>query len=245
LSTATHDIVQKLRQDILLLEGYKIPETGAPDIPIGPLAEAFPNQRFPTGKLHEFIAPTFQKAAATGGFVSALAGALMAKGGQCVWITRNRKTFPPGLTTFGIAPDRVVFCDIQKEKHLLWATEEALKSRGLVAVIAEAPDISYTNSLRLQLAIEESLTTGFLLRATPRNTQPIASTARWRVSPCRSRSPIPGLTRVGHPRWTIQLERVRNGHAGIWELEWSAGRLQPIPPALQPLPIEKQHRNTG
>ena len=224
------DIIQKLRQELLLLEGFKPAETGAPDIPIGPLAEAFPNHRFPTGKLHEFLAPSPQKAAASGGFISALTSALMAKGGDCVWIAKRRKVFPPGLAAFGIQAHRVVFCDIQNEKHLLWATEEALQCKGIAAVIAEVPDIGYTASLRLQLSIEESRVTGFLLRQSPKALQPIASAARWRVSPIRSRSPIPSLRRVGFPSWSVQLEKVRNGRTGTWELEWRAGRLQNFHP---------------
>jgi protein ImuA len=188
---ASDDTITKLRQEILLLEGFKAPETGAPEIFIGPMADAFPNKIFPTGKLHEFIAPTIQKAAASGGFVAALSGTLMSSGGDCIWISRNRRIFPPGLAAFGIQPHRVVFCDIKKEKHLLWAAEEALQCKGIAAVVAEVPDISYVNSLRLQLSIEESRVTGFLLRYTGKNTQPIASAARWRVSPARSSSPIP------------------------------------------------------
>jgi protein ImuA len=226
VSVTSNDIITRLRQDILRLQGYKAPETGAPLLSIGTLADAFPNRTFPTGKLHEFIAPSLQKAAASGGFVAALAGSLMTGGGDCIWISRNRKIFPPGLTAFGIQPHRLVFCDIRREKHLLWAAEEALQCKGIAAVVAEVPDIAYMHSLRLQLAIEESRVTGFLLRYTSRITQPIASTARWRVSPIRSRSPIPDLTRVGYTRWRVELEKVKNGRPGIWDLEWSDGKFQ-------------------
>jgi|SRR6185437_1694124 len=227
------------------MEGYKGPEAGAIDIPVGPLTDAFPNSRFPTGKLHEFLAPTPQKAASSGGFISALAGALMVKGGNCVWISKRRKIFPPGLTTFGIAANQVVFCDIHHEKHLLWAAEEALQCKSIAAVVAEIAEITYIASLRLQLAIEDSHVTGFLLRQSAKALAPIASAARWRVSPAPSRSTIPDLRRIGFPSWTVQLEKVRNGRPGIWDLEWRAGRLQSLLPEKQPLRIVEQRRKTG
>lgn len=245
MSATCNDTIQRLRRELLLLEGYKPPETGASEVPIGPLAEAFPNRRFPTGKLHEFIAVTPQQAAASGGFICTLAGALMARGGESIWITKSRRIFPPGLATFGIPAHRVIFCEIRNEKHLLWATEEALRCKGVTSVIAEIADIDYTGSLRLQLAIDESRVTGLVLRQTTRQPIPIASTARWRISPSRSRSPIPDLTRVGYPSWTVQLEKVRNGRPGSWQLEWRAGRLQSIHTVKNTLPRLEPRRNTG
>lgn len=227
------------------MEGYKPPETGAPDIPIGPLAEAFPNRRFPTGKLHEFIATTPQQSAASGGFICTLAGTLMDKGGEAIWITKHRRIFPPGLHTFGIPAHRIIFCEIRNEKHLLWAAEEALRCKGVTSVIAEIAETNYTASLKLQLAIDESRVTCMLLRQTTKQPPPIASTARWRISPVRSRSPISDLMRVGYPSWTIQLEKVRNGHPGSWQLEWRAGRLQPIFPAHNAVPLLEPRRKTG
>ena len=245
MSAVSNDTIQRLRQELLLIEGYKAPESDAPDIPIGPLADAFPNRRFPTGKLHEFLAGTVQQAAATGGFISTLAGALLGQGGEAIWIAKKRRVFPPGLGAFGIAAHRIIFCDIRNEKHLLWVTEEALRCTGISAVIAETADIGYTASLRLQLAIDESRVTGFLLRQSSTQLPPIASAARWRISPARSRSPIPGLIRVGCPCWTIELEKVRNGRPGLWQLEWRAGRFQPIEPATVALPYPERRRKTG
>ena len=38
----------------------------------------------------------------------------------------------------------------------MWAIEEALKCDGLAAVIGEMKELSFTNSRRLQLAVEKS-----------------------------------------------------------------------------------------
>ena len=42
-----------------------------------------------------------------------------------------RTIFPPALKSFGIAPDKIIFIDLKKEKEILWAMEEALKCDGL------------------------------------------------------------------------------------------------------------------
>ena len=90
--------------------------------------------------------------------------------------------FPPALAAFGVEPDRVVFIDVQREKDMLWAMEEALKCRGLAAVIAEVREISFAESRRLQLAVESSRVTGFLLRSDPRKLNTTTCVARWQVS---------------------------------------------------------------
>ena len=92
----------------------------------------------------------------------------MQPGGACIWISAARKIFPPGLKAFGIEPDRVIFVDLKREKDVLWATEEVLKCEGLAAVASEIRELSFTVSRRLQLAVEKSRVTGFILRDNPR-----------------------------------------------------------------------------
>jgi protein ImuA len=238
-----NDIIRQLEREILSLQGFKPPAAGIVDVGLGPITAAFPNAVFPTGAIHEFISTGPENAAVSGGFVAGLTGSLMGSGGACVWITSARKIFPPGLKTFGIEPDRVIFVDVKKEKEGLWVMEEALKCEGLGTVICEIPEISFTASRRLQLAVEQSRMTGFLLRHNPRNLNTIACIARWRISPLASES-IPGMPGVGFPRWNVELEKVRNGHPGSWQMEWSAGRFHPIVPETPALPQEER-RKTG
>jgi protein ImuA len=226
------DIISQLRKDILLLQGFKPPAPGAMDFGLGAIAGAFPNAVFPTGVIHEFLSTGVESAAASGGFVAGLTGSLMGSSGACIWITAGRKIFPPGLKTFGIEPDRVIFVDVRKEKEVLWVMEESLKHEGLAAVIGEMQEISFTASRRLQLAVEQSRVTGFLLRHNPRNVNAIASVARWHITPLAS-SPEASLPGVGFPRWNVELVRVRNGQPGTWQMEWSAGRFHTIVPAAR------------
>src|SRR5579872_1934997 len=218
------DILRQLRQEILLRQGFRPPSAATIDVGLGPVAAAFPQRVFPTGAMHELLSDGPEEAAATSAFSAAVAGRLMSRGGACIWISQCPKLFPPGLAAFGVDPDRVVVMQARREKDLLWIMEEALKCEGLACVIGEIREVSAIASRRLQLSAEQSRVTGFLLRDAPRNRNPIAAVARWQIRPIASEAgPLPG---VGHPRWQVDLLRIRNGQPGSWILEWRAGRFQ-------------------
>jgi protein ImuA len=243
MSVTKKDIITALQREILPLQGFKPPSNHRADVGIGPIADAFPNAVFPTGAIHEVLSAGTQNAAAACGFVAALVARLMVNGGACVWIGSAQKIFPPGLKTFGIEPDRVIFMNFRKEQQALWAMEEALKCEGLAAVIGEIRAISFIASRRLQLVVEQSRVTGFLLRHDPNNINPIASVARWHITPLVSELE-PGMPGIGHPRWNIELSRVRNGRPGVWQMEWQAGLFQSISQPVSALPVENR-RKTG
>ena len=219
-------IIRQLQKEILPLQGFKPPTAGrAVDFDLGPLERAFPNGRFPTGAMHELISRSPEQAAATSGFLAALLAPLLKRGGVCLWIGNMQPIFPPGLALFGIQPDRLLFVRPAKEKDLLWTIEEALKCEALAAVVGEIREIGFTDSRRLQLAVEHSRVTGFLLRHAPATLATVAAVARWAITPLPS-AVEEGLPGVGFPRWQVSLQKVRNGTPGVWQLEWSAGRFR-------------------
>jgi protein ImuA len=223
------DIIQRLEREILPLQGFKPPKGGgAVDFGLGPMHAAFPNGHFPTGVVHEFLSTTAEGAAASAGFMGGLMGTLMRGGGAALWIGNARKLFPMALKSFGIEPDRVVFVELARPKDMLWVMEEALKCEGLAAVVGEIPEIVFTASRRLQLAVEQSRVTGFLLRHQARTLGVNACVARWRVSPLASETE-PGLLGVGFPRWNVELLKIRNGRPGVWPVEWARGRFREVP----------------
>jgi protein ImuA len=222
-------IISQLRQDILLWQGFKPPTDGQKEeIGLGPLEAAFPNGVFPKGALHEFLTERPEHAAASIGFIAGLLQVLMQAGGACLWIGVSRTVFPPALQAFGVEPDRIIFVDLKQEKDVLWAMEEGLKCEGLSAVIAEVQDISLTASRRLQLAVEKSKVTGFILRNDPRKLSTTACVARWKITPLASVLDA-GMPGVGFPRWNVELLKVRNGNPGSYKIEWSDNRFVPLP----------------
>jgi protein ImuA len=220
-------IVSQLQQDILLLQGFKPANNTDVDFRLGPIKEAFPNGSFPLGAIHEFLSSEKESLASATGFISGLISPLMQTGGISLWISSARTLFPPALISFGINPDRIIFIDLKKENHVLWAMEEALKCGALTAVVGEIQEISFTASRRLQLAVELSKVTGFILRRKATNINTTACVSRWKISSLPSHS-INSLPGIGYPCWKVELMRMKNGRPGVWDIRWEDGRFLPL-----------------
>lgn len=222
------EIVSRLRQDILSLEGFRPPSAGmTTNFGLGPLEQAFPNGQFPVGAIHEFLSCGPEESSACSAVIAGIVRTLLQNGGVCFWISYTRRIYPPALYLFGIQPDRVVFIDVRVQKDVLWVAEEALKCEGVAAVICESQQLSFMESRRLQLAVEQSRVTGFILRKDVKAITTNACVARWRVSPrlSRLRAGMPG---VGYPQWHVELLKVRNGNPGSWDMEWRHRQFQLI-----------------
>jgi protein ImuA len=205
-----------------------------------PFSEAFPNHTFPVGALHEFSSYEAVSAASTGGFIASLTGKLIKNDGICLWVSREKKVFPPGLKQFGLTPDRIIFITTSNQKELLWIIEEALKCESLTAVIGEIKQLTFTESRKLQLAVERSGVTGFIHRFMPSGENAVACTARWKITPLQSDidDDLPG---VGYPYWDIQLLKVKNGKPDSWQIGWRNGQFQAISEENLPISINERH----
>ena len=234
------EVIRKLREEIRAIEG-SVPSRQDPGVYFGlkPVEAAFPENRFPVGAVHEFSSQEATEAASTNGFIAGLLGRLMQKGGFCLWVSSERTVFPPGLKRFGVEPDRIIFIDVQREKEVLWAVEQGLKCNALVAVVGELKEIGFTDSQRLQLAVEQSRVTGFLHRYQPRGEHNLACAARWKITPILSGSEN-GMPGVGFPRWRVELIKVRNGRSGVWQLEWKGGEFHHIPLYEESIGLSKE-----
>jgi protein ImuA len=238
--TSRSDIIAQLQRDLLPLQGVKtMLKNSALDAGLGSIKNAFSNASFPLGVIHEFIAAGEEDASATGGFVSGIIAALMRNSGALIWISASRTIFPPALQLFGIAPDKIIFVDLQKEKEILWVMEEALKCKGLAAVVGEMQDLNFTASRRLQLAVEQSKVTGFVLRKNPRSINTTACVTRWQIKSAASELSA-GMPGVGFPRWNVELLKVRNGTPGKWQVEFAAGKFRLISTAIAIPLIQKK-----
>jgi protein ImuA len=222
------DIIAQLKKEILPLQGFKANLLStAVDMGLGPIKFAFANAVFPLGAVHEFICADAEEKAATGGFIAAIISKIMQESGVTIWISTSRALFPPALKGFGIDPDKIIFVDLKREKDILWVMEEALRCEGLATVVGEMKELDFTASRRLQLAVEQSRVTGFVLRHHSRYLNTTACITRWKISSLASslEHSLPG---VGFPRWQVELLKVRNGKPGTWQMEWIGGRLRHI-----------------
>ncbi|MGE0588532.1 MAG: ImuA family protein [Cyclobacteriaceae bacterium] len=220
--TSKAQILSQLQSDILRFQGFKPADHLVQSAWLGAINQSFPNATFPTGAVHEFLAPGIEEMAPTSGFVSAVASHLMKSNGVAMWISQRQWMFPPSFKTFGVEPDRILFVKTSNEKESLWVTEEALKCGALTVVVSELCDLSFTASRRMQLAVEQSKVTGFVLRYIYRRLSTNACVSRWQISSLPSES-IDGLPGIGFPKWKVELLRIRNGHPGAWEVQWNNG----------------------
>lgn len=246
MDAAKAHIITQLKKDIHCLQGFKNTRGNTVlDTGLGVIKNAFPDAEFPLGAVHEFIAAGREDATATTGFVSGLLAALMQEQGAAIWISNQRNIFPPALKLFGLHPERIIFIQLTKEKEILWAMEEALKCKGLVAVVGEIPELSFMVSRRLQLAVEQSQVTGFILRNNPRKINITACVTRWKITTLPSALPA-GMPGVGFPKWNVELLKVRNGKPGKWEIEFAAGCFRHIAEtlAIKAIPLSQQ-KKTG
>lgn len=239
MNIAKKNIIDGLKKDLLVMQGIsQASPNNLVDKAIGEMKFAFPNHSFPVSAVHEFIAEK-NDAAATMGFVGVLLAALMNSKGVAIWISAKHSVFPPALQGLGITPDNVLFIYLRDDRQIVWAMEEALKCKGLAAVIGEIKDLNFTTSRRLQLSIEKSLVTGIVLRSNTGRLQTNACVSRWRVKPMPSALPgrMPG---VGFPRWEVELLKIRNGHPGKWNIEFRGGRIRYINPSTTVLLEQKK-----
>jgi protein ImuA len=225
---AKRDIIDKLQTDILRMQGFKPANTDHDNTGLHFMKSAFPNGIFPTGCIHEFLTTDKENASASEGFIAALLSGLTGNQGSTVWITassNNTKVFPPALRMFGLDPERFIFIQARNEKDILWIMDEALKCSKLSAVIGEVQKISFMESRRLQLAVEQSKVTGFVLPKS-HNVGTTACVSRWKIEPVPGAT-VDDLPGIGYPKWNVKLLRMRNGRSGEWNIEWNEGRFVP------------------
>lgn len=220
--TAFKTIIAQLQADILRLQGFRPGSDALDTSGLDFMNAAFPNGVFPTGCIHEFMTTSLENTSASGGFIAGLLSGIMNNIGTTVWISQSRKIFPPALNSFGVDPERFIFMNVTREKDILWVMEEALKCASLSAVIAEVRNLSFTESRRLQLAVEHSKVTGFTLRNAG-NPGTTACVSRWQIKQLPS-EPFDSLPGLGYPKWNVKLLRMRNGKPGEWNIEWKEGK---------------------
>jgi protein ImuA len=223
-----NDIIRDLYRKILPLQGYREPSSDVPiDFGLGPIQAAFPNGNFPRGAIHDFLSSDQEQDAATCAFISGILGTLMERGGVSVWIGPPGVTYARGMALYGLEAHRVIFVTAPTPLKALWVMEESLRCDRFIAVVGEIPDLSFIASRRLQLAVEQSRVTGFLLRHQSRQKHPVASVAQWRITgiPTQSQDGRPGR---GFPRWRVELLKIRNRQPNACEIEWMVNHFNPI-----------------
>jgi len=212
-----------LRRRLASIEGADLPRARRTDD--GPLSGiAGAAGAVALAALNEIAANGESEMAAATGFVLPLC-AWAARGCATVWIAEdmalaeNGAPYGPGLDVFGLTPERLIRIAVSSAREVPWAMEEALRGRGVGAVIGElrGGGIGLTASRRLALAAGRDGATAFLLRANP-SPEPLAAATRWVIGA----APSAHGDGPGPPRFAVRLQRNRRGNRGSWLLEWNS-----------------------
>ena len=191
------------------------------------------------GALHELTAGPGQQSGAVTGFALALTTRAASDGRSVLWIQTDFAALEAGipyglgLDLLGLPLRHLLILRVSRPLDLLWAFEEALKSHGLAAVIAELPEAGAAADLtvtrRLTLAARAGKGLGLLLRhrSCP---VPTAAMTRWQVAPAVSQPDAYGG--LGRTAFDLSLSKNRRGHCGRWIVCWNHDKRIFVPQAV-------------
>jgi protein ImuA len=227
--TAKQALLDRLRARLARLDHGD--RADRPILPLGLAAvdRVLPGGGLARGCLHELCGAPDRAAAA--GFTAALLGRLAADG-HALWIGPRDDLYAPGLIAQGLPPERLIVVRAGPRDARLWALEEALRSPGLTAVLAEVDRLTLTQSRRLQLAAEAKGVTAFLLRPLAACDAPSAAVTRWRITPLPEGAADDASRAWRPPCWRVELVRCRGGRTGAWAIAWREGGFHEITGAL-------------
>jgi len=197
------------------------PDSAVISLGIDAIDGSLPWGGLPCGALHEVTGAAMDGAAT--GFCAMLLAHLSGGTRSTIWIANDDDLYGPGLAAYGLSADRLIVVRARRPVEILWTLEEALRCRGLAAVLGEVPDLSLAASRRLQLAARNSGVTALLLRPRAETSPVTTAVTRWRVTA------LPGQTASGEnidPRWGVELVRCRGrshgeeGYVERWLVEW-------------------------
>jgi protein ImuA len=126
-----------------------------------------------------------------------------------------------GCDLFGVDTARLFVVRAMTPRDALWAMEEALKTRGVAAVIGELAEegrsADLTTTRRLSLAAQKGGGLALLLRQRPA-VQPSAAATRWSVAAVAGAAD--GFGGLERSAFRVSLTKNRRGPCGSWVLQW-------------------------
>jgi protein ImuA len=133
----------------------------------------------------------------------------LAEGGAVVVIDRAARFYPPAAAELGIELEKMIVVRPASEADGAWASDQALRSRGVAAAWCEVERPDAHTLRRWQLAAETSGVVGLLLRSAEARREPSWAELRLAVEPIAE----PRAAGRGR-RLRVTLLRSRAGAAG-------------------------------
>ena len=170
------------------------------------------DELLPEGGLHRgAVAEWFAAGDGVGAGGLALLAAREAcgEGGKLIVIDSRREFYPPALVRFGIPMEQLLVVHTVGQADHFWALDQALRCRGVAAVLAWPEQLDGRTFRRLQLAAEEGGGLGLFVRPAAARNAPSWAATRMLVEPLPSAAARSGVRRV-----RIHVLRCRNGTGG-------------------------------
>ena len=145
--------------------------------------------------------------------------------GPLIWIAAVLEPFGPGLAGQSVAASRLILVRALRPADRVWAFEEALRTPGVAAAVAELPSLDLIAGRRLQLAAEAGGVTGVLLSlesdGVPARAIPAGvAVTRWHIAAEPSADHPLDPRAPGRPFWRLTLQRARNAPPQVWRGDW-------------------------
>jgi protein ImuA len=235
---AAGDPLPELRRTVANIDNHKaFPSGEAGLLRVGlPAVDSALGGGLTLGAVHDLAPATPMQFGAAAGFAFALAARLPPEK-QVLWIQtdfaalESGTPYGPGIDLLGLPLHRLLVLRVARVLDVLWATEEALKSSAVAAVLAELPEdaADLTATRRLSLAARAGGGLGLLLRQRP-SSLPSAAITRWEIAAAPS---LPdGFGGLGPTAFDLSLSRNRRGRRGRWIVSWNHAERIFIPQAL-------------
>jgi protein ImuA len=220
---ATQAMLQRLTQEVQQLE-LAGRQTNAQQVfssGCSAMDACLPHGGYLPGSLIEYLRTT-SGCGTTYLALTAAAAALQATEEKyLVIVDTHQQMYPPCLLSHHIPLSQVIWVHPQSQADAVWATDQALRTPAVAAVIADLENLDERDARRLQLAAERGGGLGILLRTLAARRMPSWSDVQWVV-----RSLVPTLpqsiaakpmdisAKLPLRRLEVQLARVRGGKAG-------------------------------
>lgn len=176
--------------------------------------------------IHELLAPRLGSAARFLALQAAARAALPARR-KILLLDLENDFYPPAALRCGVPLDQLIVIRARRPADVLWVSEQALRCRGVGAVIAPMREIDPYVSRRLQLAAESGGAVGLFIKVSRDGGNTFAA-SRLRVDPLAASM----LVR----RAQITVLKLRDGQPGATaQIEW--------PDVVLPYPMKNSASN--
>jgi len=223
--------LKSLRQQVRAIEGFRCSPDSILSLGVAEIDQALPWGGLPLFCLHHVVGGNdhrgcsgFAPPATT--FTAGLAVRLKEHSKETstvVWCLPRYQTadmiYGPALAMLGLDESALIIARAKNQTEALWVMEEALGCADVTtAISALTAPISMAAERRLQLAAERGRTTGFLLQSDLTVAASSVAVTRWTVSALSSAATV--WSGLGRPRWSLSLDRCRQGNSHSWIVEW-------------------------